>query len=235
MSAIVGETASNEAVRVVEVCFFVRRADENALARLYYVFATIRRVIVLSPARQKALEEINVSALEGAQLADLHEPFILDVLRRSLGPEVQTGHVVAEQIASEDATGRAFLVALAALEDEHVVALATRLQRAPDHRHHEHESDLVAVVARLRAHVIGQPFVKPRLPVPSEAGQIIAQRMIRLLAGHKLGGGGGGTFAEARQARELQVFLNLGHVVILYLPRESDPGALADLAHKHRL
>src|SRR4051794_30770101 len=79
--------------------------------------------------------------------------------------------------AGEHGASRALQGALRTLKYHHVVDLTSGFEDAGNHGDKEHSPDRLGIRRRFGAEIIRKPRLQPRLAVPNEPGEIVANRM----------------------------------------------------------
>ena len=102
-------------------------------------------------------------------------------------PLVMSGRL-SENHCPANSAGDGFQNALQPFQHGHVIRLASRLEDTGHHADREHRADAANVFAVLCTHIVGQPRLQPRLAVPAQPVEIIADRVKATFAGALLDG-----------------------------------------------
>jgi hypothetical protein len=166
--------------RVAEEFFLVSGASEHALPRFEDILSTVGRPVLFLTAGDESLPRLDIAFIERRQLREFDQPLAAQVLRCVL--MVDVGHMVAEVfLAREYRKRRRFQRALRAGEDDGVIGLASRPVHPGGHADQKHLADLPSVRGVLRSEISRKHLVDPRLAVPYQAVEPIAERVEAVL------------------------------------------------------
>src|SRR5277367_3225530 len=115
-------------------------SDEHALPGLDHFLSAIARAVSLDRPRDERFEGFGLGAVHRRKLRDFDQPFSANMLGYFLIAR-HVGQAIRKPLASENCARHRLAGALLALQNEHVVALAPRLDNPRYHRDQEHPAD----------------------------------------------------------------------------------------------
>ena len=154
---------------------FVRRADEDALAREFRCALAIGHAVDVRLLADELLDGFDVLVLHGRELADLDDPHAAQLLIRLLAPDAVQR--IGEPLLAEFLEEVALADALRAFQHDHVVELQPWAHDAADACNQHLSCRRPRERCVLRAEAVDEQRVHALLAIPLQAAEILAHLM----------------------------------------------------------